>query len=137
MFDGFHRDLVGGAGFLFLLAVSRTVEVFLLFHRRTTAEIHLLSTVRTVHKSRKNTHLSHIRRSAFGLSQTFHNPKCFLVDDCLVGVSEYHPFVFRKFYLLFGLIRFLSRAEVDRMPEIGGIGKDRLDRFRYPNFGKL
>lgn len=48
--------------------ISRTVEVFFLFHRRTTAKIHFLSAIGTVNQSRKRTHFAHIGRSAFCLT---------------------------------------------------------------------
>ena len=122
------------AVFFLLFTISRTVEVFFLFHRRTTAKIHFLSAIGTVNQSRKRTHFAHIGRSAFCLTNFLNGFKSLLVDDCFLRVFKDCPVFFRQVNAFLRLVRLRIRLEIYCASRIFQIFKNIRDTSWIPNF---
>ena len=96
--------------------------------------VHPRAAVCTEHLPGQRIDLACHADAALGFALLLHCVPCLLIDNGLVGVVEDHP-LGRIVPHTLGVVGFLGRAEVDRVPGILRLGQDRGDGLAVPVVG--
>ena len=133
-FDRMQRYVVRRALTMLFLAIRGTIKT-VFFLAAVPVEIHFITAIGTIQKSRKHAHLTIDRQPAlYTFSQFLDSIKRIFIDYRLMRILKHDPVLFRKKDHRMALIRLLLCTEVYRMPQIYGIRKYASDRRYRPYF---